>query len=168
MINFRAGAGYFTKIMYQSSDRSVNNKTEEGAAVHLDCQDAKTCALVSERSVLKLGIDNAAGDRDGQPGKTPPHEQPHLVRKPDARSQHQVALRDGGVSRAAGVVSSGQRAGEQSGCGSGIGRGGQAIARGGAEFADPSDGIGEGAETAAAFFHREDGEKFRRFERCAR
>src|SRR6266481_2407616 len=122
----------------------------EGSAVHLCSYDARTSALVIEQSVLKLGGDSAVGTSEGQPGKTPPYDQPHQIRQSDSKLQYRGALHDGDVSRTAGVVSAGPRAGQRSG--SCIGRGGQAVARGGAGPRDPRGGIGKRAETTAARF----------------
>src|ERR1700676_2422768 len=110
--------------------------------------------------MLKLGGHNAVGASGCQPGKTPPHDQPHLTQQSRANSLHPSALRDRDVSRTASVVSTGPRAGQKSG--PGIGRGGQTIARGRAESADTRNGIGKRAETTAALFH---GEKSRSFHR---
>src|SRR6266481_4538996 len=129
----------------------------EGSAVHLCSYDARTSALVIEQSVLKLGGDSAVGTSEGQPGKTPPYDQPHQIRQSDSKLQYRGALHDGDVSRTAGVVSAGPRAGQRSG--SCIGRGGQAVARGGAGPRDPRGGIGKRAETTAALFHGENGGK---------
>src|SRR6202043_1721427 len=115
-----------------------------------------------KQSMLKLGGDNAVGGSGCQPGKTPPHDQPDL--QSHANSQHLSALHDGDVSRPASVVSTGPRAGQQSG--SGIGRGGQTIARDGAELAYTGDRIRKGAETTAGLFHGENREKPHRCSRC--
>ena len=117
--------------------------------------------------MLKPGGNNAVGTGLHQPGKKLPHDQLPLTQRPAVDlsrydfqhfdSQRLAALCDRSVHRVACVVSSRPRADEQrDAC---IGGGGEAIARGRAEFADTRDGIGERVETAATCVERENREQ---------